>query len=624
MAGVVDDNELTLAGEIDRAASLLEHYDRNQQCWNLPKDSEFWQAAKLARDLGQTGQGRTVAIVDSQFDIERYAALAPHTLAWGSDFATGPWQHGTAVALLVLEVAPEVELLLYPIHDGESLSASLAAEAVRDATARGADVINLSIARAFKTEDVFDVDRFVAGRPANGALFWHWLAKRSVDSPITDWLTVARDEVGEAVRDAHDAGVIVVAATGNHEGRLCAPAIFPETLSVGLRQISRSLTGGETGMETVAVEEPSFTQSALSDILVTQPDAMLGSSFATPLLSGFIAAMREPREIWAFRDSMRRYYWASQLQNRRAPHTWVPDRDGMIDGLYRDAVLSAPHQHTQPDQRSACAECSLLMLAPVNDYGLFKLNWNDLVGARTLLAAAKNFAPHRYEPRANLAVAMQELGRRPTTANPIAVLASALSESAAAVALRPGYEPYWDTCRELYAEVHAARNNQIRKVGHMETTEIRIRVESEEDIAAAREVAATIDGTEVREASAPPGDGYETAMEPVTSILVGVAVASAAVFLRGWWERLKGGLVIDQRPDAVEPIYRTNNVPYGYIVTYPADGGKATIDVRDAPKDEIERLIELALGGVFKSIIDLRDKAAEIVGADKVEAESAA
>lgn len=119
-------------------------------------------------------------------------------------------------------------------------------------------------------------------------------------------------------------------------------------------------------------------------------------------------------------------------------------------------------------------------------------------------------------------------------------------------------------------------------------------------------------------------NGDVTAMiEPVTAILIGVGVLAAAHFIMEWWDRLRGGLIIDQRDGADREVYRDADVPWGWVIVFPKDGDKATIDTKDAPKGSIERLLGEIISGVLGSADAVKAAVKEILGSEKATAESA-
>lgn len=139
----------------------------------------------------------------------------------------------------------------------------------------------------------------------------------------------------------------------------------------------------------------------------------------------------------------------------------------------------------------------------------------------------------------------------------------------------------------------------------MEHVELRLRLEDEQELAAAMEVAEQ-EPEVTAEVQAPETEpGAEVLVEPVTAMLIGAGVLAAAKFLMDWWQKVRGGLVIDQRPGAKDDIYRDRDVPWGYVVVYPADGGEVKVEVKDAPKDAAERWISEVISGAYKTVADL-------------------
>lgn len=128
---------------------------------------------------------------------------------------------------------------------------------------------------------------------------------------------------------------------------------------------------------------------------------------------------------------------------------------------------------------------------------------------------------------------------------------------------------------------------------------LRVRVDDVDDMDAARDVAEGMPDLDLKTASKAPSGAFEAQVEPVTAVLVGAAVATSVKFLLDWWDRRRGGLVIDQRPGSADDVHRDADVPYGYLVIYPPDGGTVNVETRDMPKDAMERLLANVLSGVM-------------------------
>jgi hypothetical protein len=139
----------------------------------------------------------------------------------------------------------------------------------------------------------------------------------------------------------------------------------------------------------------------------------------------------------------------------------------------------------------------------------------------------------------------------------------------------------------------------------MAEVQIRVRVEEEADLEVAQSFANERPDIQVEATSGPPKGGIEGQMEPVTAVLIAAGAAAVAKFVMDWWEKRRGGLVVNMRPEAKDQIYRDQDVPYGFVVIFPSDGGQVKIETRDMPKDAIQQLLEVVISGAYKTVLDL-------------------
>jgi hypothetical protein len=150
---------------------------------------------------------------------------------------------------------------------------------------------------------------------------------------------------------------------------------------------------------------------------------------------------------------------------------------------------------------------------------------------------------------------------------------------------------------------------------------LRVKMDDEDDLAAAREAAANAPEIIYQEQIESPREDDEDALsplvEPVSCILIAGGVIAAVSYIRDWLDKRKGGLVVDQRPGAEYPIARTRNLPWGYVLVYPPDGGEVKIDTKDAPKDEWERLLTSIIS-IAEPGAATAGKAVKALGAGKV------
>jgi hypothetical protein len=119
------------------------------------------------------------------------------------------------------------------------------------------------------------------------------------------------------------------------------------------------------------------------------------------------------------------------------------------------------------------------------------------------------------------------------------------------------------------------------------------------------------------------GGDVEVAIEPrpefidgFSAVLIAGAALLVAKFIRDQVEQLKGGVLIDLRKDSSAPAKRTKEVPYGWVVVL-TDDKPVEIEVRDAPKDAAERLLEKIVDGSLKTAADIIKGATKELGAGK-------
>lgn len=129
-----------------------------------------------------------------------------------------------------------------------------------------------------------------------------------------------------------------------------------------------------------------------------------------------------------------------------------------------------------------------------------------------------------------------------------------------------------------------------------DTQLLRIRFDDGGDRKDGQDVADRNKDVELTQAGAAPGPQF---VDPVTAVLVAAGVLAAAKFVMDWWERRKGGVVIDMRSDRSDNIYRDKDLPAGYVLIFPADGGDVKVEVKDFPKDATERLLSDVISGVL-------------------------
>lgn len=214
-------------------------YDPDTGELRIDRQGDLWDAVEIARASGATGRGRTVAVIDCGFDttVERLRVAAGVEAAADGDAKRYGW-HGTVVALLINEIAPDARLVLVDAAGPDGgLSRSGVGEILRSPAVRGTDVVNLSMEFVSDSPpDVVDVDLAVL------------LSTDPPREPFLRELVTWRDHPGIygngcafpcaicAAIDALDPRTVVVTAAGNLPDRTAVcPSAHPRAIGLGSR-----------------------------------------------------------------------------------------------------------------------------------------------------------------------------------------------------------------------------------------------------------------------------------------------------------------------------------------------------------------------------------------------------
>ena len=331
--------QLLLETLLERGEAAL--HERVQASWPLDAEAAFGALPtplRMHADPRYTGQGQTIALVDSGFyphpDLSRpinrirawvdVGASTPQVLRFGpSDVpqwprwgaGDGPQWHG----LMTSAVAAGNGWLSHGLYRGMAPDADVVLMQAREPSGH---IGNEAIARA------------LGWLLVHGPQLGVGVVSLSVSGDTTE--TLAGNVVDVAVAALTDANVVVVAAAGN-DGvrRLVPPATAPEALTVGglddmnnfdhtARALWHSNYGAAGGMTKPEVVAPSIwvvapllpATAAAADAAAlfarraggdTQAEQLLaarklitphyqhvdGTSFAAPLVAGIVACMRE-------------------------------------------------------------------------------------------------------------------------------------------------------------------------------------------------------------------------------------------------------------------------------------------------------------------------------------------
>lgn len=438
---------------LDSCGNVLAAYDAANDRLAFSSEGRFWKSIQHMHELGKRGAGRKVAIIDSACDLNhpRLKRVIDH-VAENLVPASGGSQnleHGTAVALLISEVAPDCRIDLYPVVREDGKPDIFAVRDAIDAAAESdAHVINLSLGMERPAPSLGSLIGDPQKDPAGTAeyLFHHkeWLAAKIPDN--------ASCVLCPAASKAAAKGKLVFAAAGNASQFIYCPARAGGVIGVGFQQIEAGEipTADGIGSETGHQHFPS-RQSAWIDIVVDGMDGVLGTSFASPLRAAAAAALElTPRQQVEYAACMALAEVAidDHMEWRANPR---PDLPGVLEGIgkcYEEALRRLPHAHCAASTRlrpdlpltdpSKCATCGYFFGDLYLDAGLFYLERRDLEKAVPLLQAARGLWPWSGEAAANLGAACRLQGR----------LDEALRMYDQALELRPGF-PIYQKAREF-------------------------------------------------------------------------------------------------------------------------------------------------------------------------------
>ncbi|MBI4991643.1 MAG: S8 family peptidase [Candidatus Harrisonbacteria bacterium] len=223
-----------------------------------------WGVDRVEADLvwlsGNTGDPVRVAVVDTGISKDHpdlkenikggYNTINP-TRSWDDDNGHGSHVAGIVAALNnsigAVGVGPAVDLLAVKVlrKDGSGFTSDVI-EGIDWAVQNGAQVINLSLG---STSDI--------------------------------------QAMHDAVKAAHDAGTVVVAAAGNNGGAVIYPAAYPEVLAVSATDQNNLLASWSSRGPEVDLSAPGV--SIYSTYLGTGYATLSGTSMATPHVTGAAA-----------------------------------------------------------------------------------------------------------------------------------------------------------------------------------------------------------------------------------------------------------------------------------------------------------------------------------------------
>lgn len=421
---------------LDSADTVVRGYRPATDGWDFSFDSPFWHAIRHAHALGHRGAGKPGAIIDSGCDMElpRLRARVQRVKSYVPPRAGDKNAHGTAVALLIAEVAPQSALHVYNVVRDGVVDPYAVLAALRDAAASEAQVINLSLASPFS----YDVERT--------ALRLLEAFQKGEDTDRVLRGATAEEPSCALCRTAQSAaasGKMVFAAVGNSLREVYCPSRADEVFAVGFQSFHRERTRLENGgfTETAVGLPPSGPQSALVGLTIEEIPGVLGSSFACPLHAGAAALGVTFAELKAYARAAKPAAEAQLFHAALKPGN-AGTKVRRTHELYQSAFNELPHVHDEVHAQlrpnvpisdpAQCATCGIYAESTMTNFGLFLLQNSRTNAGRVVLETACTIAPWSAHAAANLGAAYRELGDR----------VSAVEQYERALKLRPGNEIY--------------------------------------------------------------------------------------------------------------------------------------------------------------------------------------
>lgn len=419
----------------------LSQYDTENNRWRVEFGGNIWKAVDHARSLDHSGEGRRVAIVDSGVDVSipRLKKLIRKTDLLVPRHVSADKSHGTLVALLISQVAPDVEFEVFDVSTAEGPDEFAVKDALLETRARNTPVINLSLGKPFPlakiTSNASSIDR---------------LAKQELAIEKVPCTLCA------AAKEVADLGNVVMASAGNWPGHISCPARQEGVFAVaykGARKgvISRANDG--LGAESTLLSDAKQRQATIWDFSVDEINGLFGTSFATPILSGVAALGLSKEELIGYASSTHPYQYAHVKMSILRTQAMPGDENRRLVNecllLFEEALRRMPHVHcefhgkinprTKISPSEECAFCGFFSEPIYVNYGLFLMETGLLDEGRDFLEAAVRIAPWSPDAAANLAVNHRERGD----------INSAREWFKKAISLRPGFAVCEEALREL-------------------------------------------------------------------------------------------------------------------------------------------------------------------------------
>lgn len=392
------------------AAFLAEHMDVTSGRLRVGEQGAVWQYRNALRDRdGSTGRGahRKVAILDTGFDMSN-PVLAEHAIARTAMPAVSTI-HGTLVALLVHEMAPAAELLLYNVERNGRVREDLVGVALALCSADGVDVVNCSF---YLDTDVEYADEAQLPWDQTPSEVQRWVAEfASSARPYVSHACTQPCVIREWTRS--NPGIPLIAAAGNHRERVHCPANHSAVVGAAFHRIE---PGDDDGTLVLQSELPPEEQARFADLQLEVVGDISQTSFAAPLLAGYLAACDAPDAFTALLTAQRAsqlailFHRSGQAKSARPRPSEIDD---LIESAYHAAMnlVPATHRHWENLSSGVCGVCAVLLSDLYANYGLLQLERGQPHRAWAMLESGLRTSPGSVTIMSNLGYSLLSRAR---------------------------------------------------------------------------------------------------------------------------------------------------------------------------------------------------------------------
>lgn len=359
-----------------------EVYSTKTNSFKFKKSTDFWNSIAFAQERGRNGKGVKIAVVDIAFDLSYPALKAKTKLYRRYSTYDSSELHGNIVALLILEVAPEVDLYLFDIGKDGMPDPDYLDLATKEILELEMDIVNLS---------------------------WGKKIPKKVHSATELAIEHCTCNVCSKVKPLAEQ-MLVVTSVGNDSNYQYCPSTVPNVLNIGFQyeNIKKKKASDDGKISLAEATQPlKYSQSLNTHFTIMQPKNLIGSSFASPLFVGILALMENPKnDLSRYLSITASSSIATSLFTSSTNNQTIENRSPEIEKIFLEGLRNNPHGF-YCNKNDFCFECSIFCLVAYSNLALLYLNNNQYPYAEKLALTAIRVAPFSANPYSILATSIR-------------------------------------------------------------------------------------------------------------------------------------------------------------------------------------------------------------------------